>query len=83
MYAKKYMHHQLVKYIYFFTIKNILFLNTENDAESSLMVFSIIQTSIADELSLPKARECLEKLITEISDNPKKEDLKKFFDMEY
>lgn len=54
--------------------KNFLFSNTENGAESSAMIFSIIQTAIANGL---KAREYLEKLITEIPENPTEEELEK------
>lgn len=54
--------------------KNFLFSNTENGAESSAMIFSIIQTAIANGL---KAREYLEKLITDISENPTEEELEK------
>lgn len=54
--------------------KNFLFSNTENGAESSAMIFSIIQTAIANGL---KARDYLEKLITEIPENPKEEELEK------
>lgn len=43
-------------------------------AESSAMIFSIIQTAIANGL---KTRDYLEKLITEISDNPREEELEK------
>lgn len=38
------------------------------------MIFSIIQTAIANGL---KTRDYLEKLITEISDNPREEELEK------
>ena len=54
--------------------KNFLFSNTENGAESSVIIFSIIQTAIANGL---KARDYLEKLITEIPENPKEEELEK------
>lgn len=54
--------------------KNFLFSNTENGAESSAMIFSIVQTAIANGL---KAREYLEKLIAEIPENPKEEELEK------
>lgn len=54
--------------------KNFLFSNTENGAESSVMIFSIIQTAIANGL---KARDYLEKLITEIPENPAEEELER------
>ena len=54
--------------------KNFLFSNTENGAESSAMIFSIVQTAIANGL---KARDYLEKLIAEIPENPKEEELEK------
>ena len=54
--------------------KNFLFSNADNGAESSAMIFSIIQTAIANGL---KAREYLKKLITEIPENPREEELEK------
>ena len=76
MYAKK-ISPPLIdkKHIYFFTIKNILFSTTKNGADSSVIIFSIRQTAIANEL---KAREYLEKLRTEISYNQRKRICKSF-----
>ena len=52
--------------------KNFLFSNTSNGAESSIVVFSILQTEIADGLD---AKSYLKTLVDKIGSNPTEEEL--------
>ena len=52
--------------------KNFLFSNTSNGAESSIVVFSILQTEIADGLD---AKSYLKTLVNKIGSNPTEEEL--------
>ena len=59
-------------FYFFFSSKNFLFSNTSNGAASSVIIFSILQTAIANGID---AKLYLKTLIEKIGTNPSKNEL--------